>query len=106
LQQTNEIWNQYLKDTSINTGTRESLKNIKRLPINKEKIKNDHLTNNGQTVYNNTEREGGINGRKEVRQSNRDVFEQSTNEINTEGQTTINARDGFEKRFREAIKKE
>lgn len=62
-------------------------------------ITDNNLANNQQTMYNNTESEGGINGREEVRQSNRDVFEQSTNEINTEGQTTINAREGFEKRF-------
>ena len=66
---------------------------------------NGNLANNGQTVYNNTESEGGIDGREEVRQRNRDVFEQSTNEINTKGQTTINAREGFEKRFKEATSK-
>ena len=64
-QQTNGIWNQYLKDTSINTGTRESLKDIRRLPISKEKIKDNNLANNGQTVYNNTESEGGINGQNQ-----------------------------------------
>jgi hypothetical protein len=36
-QQTNGIWNQYLKDTSINTGTRESLKDIRRLPLVRKK---------------------------------------------------------------------
>lgn len=63
--QSNGTWQQYLKDTSTNTGTRESLKDIRRLPISKEKIKDNNLANNGQTVYNNTESEGGINGQNQ-----------------------------------------
>ncbi len=100
--QSNGAWQRYLQETSINKGTRESLKDI-RVPISKEKLQRSNLANNQQIVYNSTESEGARNGEKEIRQGNRDVFEQFTNETNTQSQKTNNERQEFEKRFREAM---
>jgi len=36
--QSNGTWQQYLKDTSVNTGTRETLKDIRRVPISEENL--------------------------------------------------------------------
>lgn len=79
-QQTNGIWNQYLKDMSVNKGVRETLKEV-RVPISKEKLQQRNLANNGQTVYNNTESEGEINGRNNQRDdATSRIFEESTKE--------------------------
>ncbi|MCI8410873.1 MAG: hypothetical protein HFJ40_00150 [Clostridia bacterium] len=61
--QNSNIWKEYLENNFESTGTRTNLKDI-RVPISKENLQRSNLANNGQTVYNNTESEGGISGRE------------------------------------------
>lgn len=98
LQNNNFNLQQNITNNPINSQTNQITQVENKVAQNGNMEQIDSIANNGQTVYNNTESEGGISGEK-IRQRNRDVFEQSTNEINTESQTTINAREGFEKRF-------
>ena len=55
-------WNEYLKNTSINKGTREGIQDVK-VPISNYKLKQNNIENNQQRVYNiNNESGSGING--------------------------------------------
>lgn len=76
--QNNNIWKEYLENNFESTGTRTNLKDI-RVPISKENLQKINLANNGQTVYNNTESEGGINGQSQFtnKQEISEQFEQS-----------------------------
>lgn len=69
-------------------------------------ILGNNLENIQRTLYNNiNESEEDISGKeKQSGQANRNVFEQSINEINTKSETGISKKTEFENKFKEAIK--
>lgn len=98
--QQNSIQNQ----NNAKTGQITNQENKMAQNGNIEQIDNS-IANNQQTLYNNTESEGGVDGREEVGQGNGDIFKQFTNETNPQSEKTNNAREEFENRFREATRK-